>query len=162
MTAGTGTSVPSPPNTTVTSTYDILTGGTQTSGGTNTCYQPNGTLLARLTGSDGKFGYAMAIPPSNPDAITDQHHTQSSGGGGWWGGAGGHHGGGGGGSSFISGHLGCVKIAETPLTCVPNSSELIDGEGYVWTTTRSASATKLSTITSNPGGNNGYAKITSQ
>ena len=83
-----------------------------------------------------------------------------------------------GGSGFISGHNGCnaVSASVTNLSNISHSgnsnhysgkvfssTEMIDGEGRVWTsTTRPASATKLSTITSNPGGNNGYAKITSQ
>ena len=82
-----------------------------------------------------------------------------------------------GGSGFISGHNGCNAISasvnELPVTHSGSSvhysglkfnpTEMIDGKGYVWTSTsRPATATKLSTITSNPGGGNGYAKITSQ
>ena len=101
------------------------------------------------------------------------------GGGGWYGGARGHGRGGSGGSSFISGMTNCkavnsngTSISANYMTIIVNglnkafkfsNTEMIDGEGYVWTsTTRPASATKQSTITSNPGGNNGFAKITSQ
>ena len=133
LTAGTGTSVPSPPATIVTSKYSILTGGTQTSGGTNTYYDADGTFICNYTGSYGQFGYAMAIPP--PDPNTTSQHTQSGGGGGWYGGAGGYHCGGGGGSSFISGHTGCIAIAQTPLTCINGTSVMIDGGGHEWKTT---------------------------
>ena len=82
-----------------------------------------------------------------------------------------------GGSGFISGHNGCNAISASvttlPVTHSGSSvhysglkfdpTEMIDGKGYVWTSTsRPATATKLSIITSNPGGGNGYAKITSQ
>ena len=168
LTGGTGTTVPSPPATSTTQYYDILSGGTQISGGTTNSYQADGTFIRLYTGSGGKFGYAMAIPPTNPDGIENYHHTQSAGGGGWYGGAGGHHGGGGGGSSFISGHTGCVGIAETPLTCTEGSSVMIDGGGCQWISTTRGSAKLMP----NPSGGyytsgtghsgNGYAKITSQ
>lgn len=82
-----------------------------------------------------------------------------------------------GGSGFISGHPGCDAIKASvntlPVTHTSsnvhytgikfNSTEMIDGKGYVWSSaSRPATATKLSTITSNPGSGNGYAKITSQ
>jgi len=161
LTAGTGSSVPSPPATTISKYYCILTGGTQVSGGTNTAYEADGTWLKNAPGSNGRFGYAMSIPSS--ETPSDAYHTQSGGGGGWWGGAGGHHCGGGGGSSFISGHTGCIRITETPLTCISGTSVMIDGGGHEWTTT-SRGASKVmpkpsgGTETGHTG--NGYCIIT--
>ena len=140
--------------------YSLATAATQIAGG----------ICSYISSNDGSFGYA-----SQDSSISG---FGGGGGGGWYGGARGHGKGGGGGSSFISGMTNCravdnngspisanymtITVNETSRIFKFTSTEMIDGEGYVWTsTTRPASATKLSTITSNPGGNNGYAKITS-
>ncbi len=114
----------------------------------------------------------------------------SAGGGGYYGGEGGNASNAGGGSSFISGHKGCVasasELTTTPrldsngVQCLENTNDIvcsyhysglrfintvmIDGNGYKWTTSKSASVVNMpthdgsSTMVGNSG--NGYAKIT--
>ena len=108
--------------------------------------------------------------------------SAAGGGGGHYGGGGGSYAGasGGGGSSFISGHPGCIAIGSDGTPKVQTYSTLsdsvsytdykfvntsmIDGSGFPWTTTKSASSSGMpspnsgNTQTGNPG--NGYAKIT--
>jgi hypothetical protein len=138
------------------------TGGTQIAGG----YQSTNP-----TNYVGGFGFG-----SNSGMAT------GGGGSGYYGGGSGDNtnGGGGGGSSYVSGHAGCIAVTSdgTPKVSTYSTledsihytgykfinTEMIDGSGYSWTTTK-ASSTKgmpthdgTSTITGNAG--NGYAKIT--
>lgn len=99
------------------------------------------------------------------------------GGGGYYGGGGGSIGdsvvgSGAGGSSYISGHIGCVAIDVYSVPICSNGNSLncsihytkkafsktimIDGAGYKWTSSKGSKIT----LPTNPGGNNGYARIT--
>ena len=139
--------------------YDLLYGGSQIAGGVNRSYQPTGTYEI-MTGNQGKFGYAMTILPS--ESVANSHHTQSGGGGGWYGGAGGHHCGGGGGSSFISGMTGCNGIdSSTGAHRGASQPSIIDGVTYTFSSPVMYAGDSASRPT-NPGGDDGYAKITSQ
>ena len=140
------------------------TGGTQISGGYRTGY-PTQNL--------GSFGYGT----------TPTTHTNGAGGGGsgWYGGGAGYNiGGGGGGSSYISGHAGCIGIDSSgnPLTDTYSTladsisytgykftnTQMIDGNGYPWTTVKSSSSSgmpsPISSSTQTGQSGNGYARIT--
>ena len=157
-------------------------GGRQTTFGTGAC-------ASTCNASFGKGGTCY-------DTTSGIARSGSGGGGGYYGGGGGadvpyynqQPAEGGGGSSYISGHQGCLAIAEgstsepraqktgctsssTSLECSTHYSGLyftntvmIDGAGYAWTTTKAATSTGMpthdgtSTMTGNTG--NGYAKIT--
>jgi len=94
----------------------------------------------------------------------------SGAGGGWYGGVKGWGTGGGGGSSFISGHPGCnavntstgahlgasTKITYNSVTYTFTDTEMIDGDGYKWT---SATQTRTYSNRSNPGVPLGASKV---
>ena len=100
----------------------------------------------------------------------------AGGGGGYYGGGAGHHTSAGGGSSFISGHQGCNAIAESSTlesithTGQPNhysglvftNTKIIDGQGYIWTTSKGSNVKQPQPngTTSSGHTGNGYARIT--
>ena len=163
-------------------------GGTQTAGG------ENGNNVYGGTGSSLSSGFGYGASTNNVSSNAVNTGSGGGGGGYYGGGAGGatQSGGaghsGGGGSSYISGHAGCLAIAKGSTTatralkdgCTSSSTsiecsthysglkftntEMIDGQGYAWTTTKAASSTGMpthdgtSTMMGNTG--NGYAKIT--
>ena len=133
-------------------------GGTQTS----STYPAHGAEDATYHNL-GYFGYAS------------QQRNGSSchgcgGGGGWYGGVKGWGTGGSGGSSFISGHPGCnavntstgahlgasTKITYNSVTYTFTDTEMIDGDGYKWT---SATQTRTYSNRSNPGVPSGASKV---
>jgi len=141
---------------------NLGTGGTQTLPGNN---------KVTVTSNVGGFGYGAAASGA----------ASGGGGSGWYGGgSSGYWGSGGGGSSYISGHAGCIAVTSEGLAKVQTYSkisdsisyteykfintQIIDGNGYVWTTSKSTtssgmpSPTTSSIIVGNTG--NGYAKIT--
>ncbi len=112
----------------------------------------------------GGFGYASQT------GVEGSVHGCGAGGG-WYGGVRGWGNGGGGGSSFISGHPGCnavntstgahlgpsTTITYSSVTYTFTSTEMIDGDGYKWT---SASQTRTWSSVSNPGVPSGASKVT--
>ncbi len=162
----------------------LATGGTQISGGTASgC----GSGYCSNT-NPGIFGIG-----GNASDISSGWYSGGGGGGGYYGGGGGQGGysfGGGGGSSYISGHAGCVAIAENSISnpraikisgCNTNPTSndgcsvhyssksftntvMIDGAGYSWSTVKATTVSGMpnyaSTATMNGNTGNGYAKIT--
>ena len=132
-------------------------GATQTSGGLTTSGRVGSHSGAYTRGNNGSFGLGGA------SASSYRINCGGAGGGGYYGGASGGNGEqgvggvvGSGGSSYISGHRGCTAIAggdsNTAKTGTANSVEIathysglyfsdtkmIDGSGYIWTTSRGA------------------------
>ena len=114
--------------------YSINRGGTQTAGGVAT-WVNNGSPSATFNGEFGK----------------GSNSQQSSAGSGWYGGGSGIHAGSGGGSSFISGHDGCRAVDSSTGSVLAgnvmtisgvsyafDNTYMVDGEGYKWTTARTA------------------------
>ena len=150
-------------------------GGTQTGGGSagNNHFSASGATYS------GGFGYG-----GNSENYSDGQGSGAGGGGYFGGGAGGgtrsggSGQGGGGGSSFISGHKGCISIRETSTSSnvlptgiethyskkVFTETQIIDGKGYAWTTSKLSTYSGMPTFdgTSTMTGNkdDGYAKIT--
>lgn len=141
------------------------TGATQTTGGTTTPGRASGSI-AYTVGTNGTFGVGGKGGASN------NVNCGGGGGGGYWGGAGGGSGNigcggvsGSGGSSYISGHKGCVAIVSaagtSPKSGTANSieiathysglafleghTEMIDGYGYSWTTSKGSQVNVPST-----------------
>lgn len=149
-------------------------GGTQTSGGAAASihFQSGGVTTS---GTFGIGGYTTSISSQT---------GAGGGGGGYYGGsgasgtlAGGSGQGGGGGSSFISGHNGCNSILETSTQnniihtgsskhysgYIFTNTKMIDGFGYLWTTSQTTQTTMPSyreELTTSGNFGNGYARIT--
>ena len=120
----------------------------------------------------GGFGYASQTSNKTPyTGMPQGFNCHGSGaGGGWYGGVKGWGTGGGGGSSFISGHPGCnavntstgahlgasTKITYNSVTYTFTDTEMIDGDGYKWT---SATQTRTYSNRSNPGVPSGASKV---
>lgn len=113
--------------------YGIGLGGNQASGGILESRDSTDNILQSI--SNGDFGK------------TKDFAYESGAGGGWFTGANSFNGGAGGGSSYISGHDGCIAIDQSSqvdnISMLPSSeyenyhftdTEIIDGEGYSWTT----------------------------
>lgn len=122
------------------------TGGTQTTGG-----------IGGYRGANGSFGQGGS------GQSCDTVECGSSGGGG--------------GSSFISGHNGCISILETSTQnniihtgsskhysgYIFTNTKMIDGFGYLWTTSQTTKTTMPSyreELTTSGNLGNGYARIT--
>lgn len=151
-------------------TYSYGTGGTQTSGGGK-------QGIDSLTGAKKTYvitgGFGKALSSSTVLA-------QSGGGGGWYVGGCSDNAAAGGGSSYISGHPGCQAINSLATTSetnishkavseydsfVFNDTTMIDGEGYVWTSSKTPTAKEqmpANGVTTVNEGNegDGYARIT--
>ena len=157
-------------------------GGTQTAGGTRwylaSAGDPNRFMPSDwrncVTGLFGCGGSASSV-----GYVQGGSRYVCGGGGGYYGGASGSiisHAvaSGGGGSSFISGHEGCDAIQDATgevhtgqpnhySGCIFTNTEMIDGQGYKWTTTKGAQVNMLppnsstTKITGNSGA--GYARI---
>ena len=126
-------------------TSTIPTGGGQDSPG-----------LSKETGFNGDFGFA------NQTVLTGEQSYGGGGGGGWYGGGKGCGHGGAGGSSFISGMTGCNGIdSSTGAHRSASQPSVIDGVTYTFNSPVMYAGNSASRPT-NPGGNDGYAKITSQ
>jgi len=153
----------------------VTLGGTQTTA-QRSSYGPDESTWH----CTGGFGYAS-------QTLNNGNYYGCGGGGGWYGGQKGGGNGGAGGSSFISGHSGCdavdtstgshkgkgSKITYGGKTYEFSGISMIDGDGYEWkannanqtrvyqsATVPSKTTGTLVGLPTNPGGNNGYAKIT--
>ena len=137
----------------------IGTGGTQKAGGYN---------ATSSTSNVGGFGYGGAAGGT----------AAGGGGSGWYGGGSSTYwGGGGGGSSYISGHAGCIAVTSSGIPKVQTYStltdsvsytgykftntQMIDGAGYIWTTSRASSSSGMPSPTSAASmtGNSGYGHV---
>ena len=155
------------------STYQIGTGGTQTSGGYGITYNCS-TQTTTNTIAYGKFG---GLFNESYYLDTSKGTSQSGGGGGYFGGSYSAHGGAGGGSSFVSGHTGCLAIAEESTESniistterkhysnyIFDETTIIDGNGYRWYHEKNSTVSGMptheggTTMLGNSG--NGFAKI---
>ena len=154
------------------SAQHLAKGGSQISGGKGV---QDATLAARFSKAGG-FGFGG-------DAALA--YQGSGGGAGWYGGGGSTYTGSyqssaAGGSSYISGHAGCIGVnssgnpIRSSYTSLADSisytnykfanTQMIDGEGYPWTTTKASTSSGMSNpnnsslVDGNTG--NGYTKIT--
>lgn len=144
------------------------TGGTQIKAGSQLTYDQYDQLLdSKVINGFGVYG----------DEADNAAPIQSGAGGGWYNGGNSGHGGAGGGSSYISGHSGCLAVAQTSTAdsishlatseysgFVFYDTLMIDGKGYKWTDVNTGIKVKMpiNGVTDVTTGNrgNGYARIT--